>query len=454
MTSVLRAFLLLLMLCPVPVRAQNFGQLTGRILDATSGEAIENTLVRVGELEAFTGHDGTYRVLGIPAGTYRVYIDRSGYAAMKVEQVKVGSAYESVVDVRLKNAGASYSADESVSVEYRNIGSFTAYTAEDIRRLPVRNVSEIVRTAPGVVGYDGFDDLYVRGGRAHELVYFLDGVKVSGLTGLQLPQTAIEQITFEANPLTGQYGDALAGIVHITTKSGMEKLNGAFEAFTSETLDPFGHTFYSGTVGGPLIKDKIGISISGEYTDQQDSDPRSVGELFVSDEMLDDLRASPIAFRGQLPDGTQQLLPIPGTLADGAQLVVDDNGVPVVTNNALSFSDGTTVDLQGVDVATLRLFPVNRAEYLEDFELRDAKRGRQYEHLSLLGSVTITPLPGSRLRVGGRFNRGEQDDGGVDFFRQVVFAPEVARRRDTESYDVFASFTQRFGKTGYVSRAG
>jgi len=454
MTPLSSKILAVLFLFSYPVLAQNAGWLSGQITDELSGNGIENAVITIANLQVRTDSEGVYTLIGIPAGSYSVSIMKDGYANLLIQDVMIGSAYSSKVNASLRTNEGYETPYESIEPIYSKIGPFAAFSADDIRGMPVRNLSEIVRTAPGVVAYDGFDELFVRGGNARELVYFLDGMRVSGNTGLMLPQTAIEQVTFEADPLSGQYGDAMSGIVHITTKTGMEKLYGSLEGFTSEALDPFGHTYLSGSVGGPLVKNKLALSISGEYSDLQDSDPRSVGELYVSDEILDNLRAAPTAFRGQLLDGTTQLLPIPATLTDGAQLLLDANGVPLVSNNAISFSDGTTINLDGVDATTLELNPVIRANFVEDFEVREAKRRCQQEHLSLFGSMTLQPVPGTRLRLGGRFNQGEQDDRTTRVERLVLFSPESIPTRETASYDLFGSLIQRVGTIGFIHLYG
>ena len=81
----LLALLVLLGLAAVPARGQT-GTLSGRVMDAESGETIANAVVRVlapggGEVAGgLTDSDGQFE-LQVPAGSYQVEVTSLGFAS-------------------------------------------------------------------------------------------------------------------------------------------------------------------------------------------------------------------------------------------------------------------------------------------------------------------------------------------------------------------------------------
>ena len=78
-------------------------------------------------------------------------------------------------------------------------------------------------------------DNHVRGGRASDNAYYVDGVLMkdhwagSNATG-GLSQAGMEQISLEAGGFGAEYGGANGGIINVTSKSGAQKLSGSFES--------------------------------------------------------------------------------------------------------------------------------------------------------------------------------------------------------------------------------
>lgn len=55
------------------------GQVTGKVLDATTGMALEQAHIIIGSFSAYTDSDGLFEIDGIPLGTYTMTITKSGY---------------------------------------------------------------------------------------------------------------------------------------------------------------------------------------------------------------------------------------------------------------------------------------------------------------------------------------------------------------------------------------
>jgi len=100
-------------------------------------------------------------------------------------------------------------------------------SSEEIASIPnVKDFQDIIRIQPGVVG------LNVRGGRAREMLYMVDGVPIAnpvtgGYSGLDIPPNAIAELTMITGGFNAEYGQAQSGVINIVTKDGTSKYSGS-----------------------------------------------------------------------------------------------------------------------------------------------------------------------------------------------------------------------------------
>ncbi|MCZ6705793.1 MAG: carboxypeptidase-like regulatory domain-containing protein, partial [Bacteroidetes bacterium] len=322
---------LMMLATPVLVFAQNTGKLSGLVTDGDTGDPLPGaTVLVVGtQLGSITDVDGNYFIIGVPVGNYDLQASFVGYQNHIVQGVDVSTGYTQEVNFIL-SPGVEL---DEIIIEYERpliqkdaIGAPKIVTAEEIVNLPVRGTANIAKIQAGVVSQEGSGTLNIRGGRGEEVTFYIDGIKVFGSAGV--PQSAVQEQEMLIGSISARYGDAMSGIINITTKSGSTKFFGSFEGITSESLDDWGYNLISGAIGGPIGSDKLNFFLSAEYLDRDDDNPSSFGELFVSDDVLSDLRAFPTVFRGTDAEGNNVFLKIPATLTDGATMTVDDEGVP------------------------------------------------------------------------------------------------------------------------------
>ena len=445
------ALVLVLLAMPALAFAQNTGKLAGRVIDGSTGDGLPGATVVIEgtTLGTATDVDGNYFILGVPVGTYNVQASFVGFQTTTETGVEVSSGYTREIDFTL-SPGVEL---DEIIVEYERpliqkdaVGVPKIVNAEEIVSLPVRGAAQVAAIQAGVVSREGSETLNIRGGRGAEVTYFIDGVKVVGTGGstIGVPQSAIQEQEILIGAISARYGDAMSGVISITTKAGSPKFFGSIEGITSESLDNFGYNLASATLGGPIIPNKLSFFIAGEFVDEADRNPRAQDWFSASDQLLNDLRGAPTAFPIQDGSGNDMFLTIPGTLADGAQLLVDDSGAPDVSSGALVFSDGTTVPVpDGADISTLNLVTQLRAEQLtaNDFDLTNEKRGFGDQNISLSGNLTWNVFQNGRLRLGGRYNTREFDDLGF-WEGRALFSPELARIGTRDDYQLYATWTQ------------
>ena len=92
--------------------------------------------------------------------------------------------------------------------------------ATEIAVLPVRtNINQIARTMSSEikVSEDG-NEIYFRGSRNGDVMYIVDGVKITGGRPL-LPSSSIQAMRVYTGGIPAKYGDVLGGVIMVETKS-------------------------------------------------------------------------------------------------------------------------------------------------------------------------------------------------------------------------------------------
>jgi len=136
-------------------------------------------------------------------------------------------------------------------------------TSREIGIFPFRGLQSYLPLLPGVVGQNG--NLYLRGGRAGEVGYLLDGVSVTNRffnnEGVTLIPEAIDQIEVYTGPYEAEYGGANAGLVQSRMRTGGEKFEYSLRIESDDFAKPgkellgttaFGYRNIVGTLSGSL----------------------------------------------------------------------------------------------------------------------------------------------------------------------------------------------------------
>ncbi|MDZ7765269.1 MAG: TonB-dependent receptor [Melioribacteraceae bacterium] len=274
------------------------GKLAGKITDAQTGEPLigANVIIENTNLGAATDVDGNYFILNITPGTYTVKISYVGYSSKTVTEIRIvgGITYE-----LNETLTSGIDLDEIVVTdkkffEEKSTNTTKVVDSEQINKLPVRGVSNIASLQSGVVvqegsgGVDGNATINIRGGRGSEVLYIVDGVPqnnlVTGGSGGQVSNNAIDQLSFQVGGYEAKYGQAQSGIISVTTKSGKPNYSLFAEGMTSEFTDDYGYNLYSTSLSGPIIPglEKHTIFISAERGWFQDADPRAKSWKFTT----------------------------------------------------------------------------------------------------------------------------------------------------------------------------
>ncbi|MEX0967504.1 MAG: TonB-dependent receptor [Bacteroidia bacterium] len=286
------------------------GEVSGRITDAQTGEPIMFANV-VAELNgaqkggSATDVEGYYTIKPLTPGSYTIRVTYVGYRPFESRNVIVNAGRITKVDIKMTSSATQLTTVDFVEyvkplIELDETTQGETITKEEIKALPTRSVNQAAAIAGGVYSKDGGTP-NIKGARTDATEYYIDGMKVRGR--LSMPQNAIEQLQVITGGVPAEYGDAIGGIISITTRGPSTRFGGGLELISSEMFDPYGYNLLEANVTGPLIvKDKddrrdsvmLGYFLAGNVSRTRDNDPSAIGIYTIKDDVLDEIQRNPI----------------------------------------------------------------------------------------------------------------------------------------------------------------
>ena len=454
--SLSTAVLLLLLALPGVALAQGTGTIAGQVLESDGVTAVIGANVRVDgtTLGAATDIDGNYRIIGVPIGSYTVTASYSGYQSSSVQGAEINAG-----STRQLNFTLSVGALDEVVVTYEAplitndaVGQSRVVTGQDLENLPVRGVAQTVALQGGIVNTEGSSELNIRGGRAEEVEYYVDGVRVQGSL-LGVNQQAIEQQEVLIGTIPARYGDVQSGVISITTKSGRNDFFGSVEGVTSTGLDSFGYNLGSISLGGPIVPNRLGFFISAEGQRTEDVSPYGTDTYRLRDDVYNQFGANPqviqvrtggtrVGTTGNVyTGGTLSYIPFPYTVIGGQSGIDGDSLQTILRSTGVLTADQTIANgslRSAAEVVTPDMFETVRGK---SDPLRD---------LTLNGNLNFT-FGDVGLRVGGNYVTRNRE-GFV--FSNSLYNRDSYQVSNSDSYRAFATLRQRLSNTAFYQLQG
>ncbi len=301
-----------LFLSPVALgQGTTTGTLSGTVVDS-SGAAVPGAQITAGNnaqgtnRQVTSGANGGFSFYLVPIGQYTLSISAAGFANTTVSAVQVNAgATTSVNAIKLALPTATtqveVSGASSSLLQTTDSQVTTTFSTEQIQNLPLNNgFDTITELIPGVVSTHGDsfsntngDNYSVNGQSGRYNNSEIDGQanNDNGIGGPQVffsNQDAIQEIQVITNNFSAQYGRNAGAVVNYITKSGSNSLHGSgFEFYQSQflsslenqqknpafgfcppgqspssgcaapTLPRFVENRFGGSIGGPVLKDKV-----------------------------------------------------------------------------------------------------------------------------------------------------------------------------------------------------
>jgi carboxypeptidase family protein len=265
-------------------------QFSGTVLDPTgaaiAGAKITVTHTSTGEsLFATTNSSGNYTVKEVPPGVYKISVEAVGFKTVSNNAVTADAGTIAHVDFKLQIGKASEVVEvtgEATAVNTEDSKLATTVNSTQISNLPLngRNVYDLMQLAPGAVNVMGVDfefghNTVVNGVREDFNGFLINGSSNKDMSGGQ-NNVPIQDTVAEFQQLTlnmsAQYGSSAGSINNLVTKSGTNSIHGSVWEYARNTDFDANYYFlnqvgtpriplhfnqFGGTVGGPIIKDKL-----------------------------------------------------------------------------------------------------------------------------------------------------------------------------------------------------
>src|SRR2546421_275255 len=295
-----------LALCNPALAQRTTGSLRGQVLDP-QGAAVANAKVTVtnqatGVVQsAQTTSAGTWNFPSILPGKYTVSVEGTGFKGFAKKDVTVMADQDNVADAQLQLGVASETIEVTAGTEQVQTTSSALnnnFDSQALLTLPVvggalSSPLNLAILAPnvtaqpgGVTGIGGS----VGGTRPRDNNFTVDGVDdnnlgVTGNNSTVIPD-AVAEFNLTTNQFSAEYGHSAGGQFSLVTKTGTNNWHGSGEwynqnrnynsldnltkgAIIAKTLPgqpAFDNNRFGGTVGGPIIKNKLFVFGAYEYT--------------------------------------------------------------------------------------------------------------------------------------------------------------------------------------------
>jgi Carboxypeptidase regulatory-like domain/TonB dependent receptor len=291
---------------PATARAQaTTGNIFGTVTDESKavlpGVAVVVRHVETGiSRTLLTDANGRYRALNLPPGTFTVTAELSGFAKAVRDNLTVALDKNVIADFEMKVGALTESVTVSGEATRTQLSQTVVgglVTTQQIAELPLngRNFLQLATLEPGLavsrssgVNFTaGFNatEVAIGGARPELTGYLLEGTNIadmsdkapSSISGAMLGVDTVQEFTVQTHGYSAEFGRAAGGIVSAVTKSGTNNVHGsAFEFNRNSKFDaanffdvggtppPFKRNQYGGTVGGPIVKNKVFYFVSYE----------------------------------------------------------------------------------------------------------------------------------------------------------------------------------------------
>jgi len=296
-------------------QAVNVAQVGGVISDPSGGR-VPGAQVKITQTETQLGRttvsdaQGRYMFPGLPLGPYRLEVNASGFKAYVQSGIVLQVGNNVQINVAMQVGAVAETIEVTADagmVETKQNTVSQVIDAQRIMDLPLngRVPTQLIMAAGAAVynvqpsGQDvvGSKNFYssvtvsLAGGQINSVNYLLDGGDNNdSFTNVNLPfpfPDALQEFSVQTSSLPARFGLHPAGVVNAITKSGTNAFHGnVFEFlrngdlnarnFFATAQDSLKRNQFGGTIGGPIIHDKLYFFGGFEGTFNRQDPPQTI----------------------------------------------------------------------------------------------------------------------------------------------------------------------------------
>ena len=283
-------------------QAISTSQINGTVRDASGlavpGAEVKATQTDTGQMRTvISSADGVYVLANLPIGPYQVEVSKQGFTKYLQSGIVLQVGSNPTVDVTMKVGAVTEQVQVEANaalVETRSAGVGSVIDNQRVLELPLngRQVTELIFLSGMATQVNGAGlnsgvrnfptvDISVAGGLSNGLTYRLDGATHNDpYNNLNLPlpfPDAMQEFKVETSALPAQYGHHSAAAVNAVTKSGTNEFHGDLFEFIrngavnarytfASSVDSLKRNQFGGTLGGPIIKNKMFFFVGEQST--------------------------------------------------------------------------------------------------------------------------------------------------------------------------------------------
>jgi hypothetical protein len=287
------------------------GRFRGQVSDESGavlpGVQVEMTNTDTGYTRTVsTNQNGEYFATLLPLGNYRITFKLEGFATTTREGVYVAVGQSLTINATLKLASVAEAITVTAEAPLVNVNTTNVsarITSKEIENLPIdgRDFVDFALLTGQANISPGREGISVGGGRSTSGTFTaVDGADNNNtffggqMAGTRPPFTISQESVKEFQVITGGYnaefGRSAGGLINVVTKSGTNELHGGAHYFVRNNslaaderrsvlggtnvdlpIGDFHQYQYGGSVGGPIIRDKMHFFGSIDVQDRADT---------------------------------------------------------------------------------------------------------------------------------------------------------------------------------------
>lgn len=263
--------------------------ITGTVTDQ-SGAVVQGANVTVTNLatgitvELVSDSDGLYRTPPLKIGDYTVRVSKVGFQTLIRQGITLSLAETVRLDLTVSPGAVTQIVEVTGAAPVLNTedpGVGVVVENKEVTDLPLtdRRAGGLIAMGPGVY-YEGNilgawnAPRFILGGSDNNIIS-IDGAGAAvprtnvDQMPLQPPLEAIQEVQVQENYYSAQNGGSEGGMVRFTTRSGTNTFHGSLyeyvrntifdtrQFFTPTTKSPDNFNLYGGSVGGPIVKNRL-----------------------------------------------------------------------------------------------------------------------------------------------------------------------------------------------------
>jgi len=261
-----------------------------------------NTATQVART-ATTNKEGTFQILSLPIGNYKVTAEHEGFRSVISAEQKLLINQALRIDFKMEVGAANQTVNvgaEAAPVETVNPTLGQSITGRALTNMPLngRDMMDLALLQPGVTESNddntGAGNFSIAGGRTDSVTFLLDGGNNNDLLDnsnvLDPNPDAIAEFRILTSDYTAEYGRNGGGVISVVTKSGTNSIHGsAFEFLRNRDFDANDYfnkeqvpqlprldlkrNQFGATLGGPIVKDKAFFFLAYQGQRQVQANP-------------------------------------------------------------------------------------------------------------------------------------------------------------------------------------